>query len=153
MTTEFDNLGMGGTPVMAPDRPPHWCVFALLYSCVFADGQVRPEEEMELDALLTRAKSLIPIGPEEVEVLIADFKQVLGVSNHVYPLVDEALQFLPREPALVTATFIHCADMMFADRRIHDDEMDLLIYMRDKLEIGEAQFDEIWDVMEVKHAY
>ncbi len=79
-----------------PRFPKEWSVFALLYCCVWSDGRVQVEEEAEVDALLTRARSLMPIAPDMVATYISQFEEHLSGVNSVYGLADLACEKLPR---------------------------------------------------------
>jgi len=136
-----------------PRFPKDWCVFALLYCCVWSDGVLKPEEEAEVDALLTRCRSFIPLSPENVDVYVQQFKEQLAGLNSVYSLVDLACEKLPREPGLAEAIYAHCLDLVLSDRRVIDVEEEFLAHVADALALKQQARDEITQVLRWKHGY
>ncbi len=135
------------------DYPVDWCVAALLYCSIYADNSVAYEEELEFDELLTRARSLQSIHPDSVAQYIANFTEILKGHNTIYPLADLALQNMPGDPEISAAVFAHCADMVFADSKLLEDEIEFLDHVSAGLKLPPATKAEILQVIKWKHAY
>ena len=120
---------------------------------VWADNAWSPEEEMGLDALLPRARSLITLGPGDVPSYIKQFENMLEGSNHIYPLAECAIRNLSVDQSLAVAVFAHCADIVYADRRVNEDEREFLIFLNENLQIKPSDFRRILKVLAWKHAF
>jgi hypothetical protein len=136
-----------------PDYPVDWCVAALLYCSVYADNAAAYEEELEFDALLTRARSFEAVHPESVPQYIESFAAILKGHESVHPLADIALQNMPGDAALATAVFAQCADVMFADSQLLENELAFLEYLSAGLNLSDGAKGEILQVIKWKHAY
>ncbi|MEQ9507194.1 MAG: hypothetical protein RLO80_13105 [Hyphomonas sp.] len=142
-----------GEAIRNPDYPVDWCVAALLYCSVYADNAAAYEEELEFDALLTRARSFESIHPDFVSRYIANFTDILKDHDTVLPLADIALQNMPADPEISAAVFAQCADVMFADSKLVENELAFLDHLAAGLNLPEDTKEEILQVIKWKHAY
>ena len=142
-----------GEAIRNPDYPVDWCVAALLYYSVYADNAAAYEEELEFDALLTRARSFGSIHPDLVSKYIANFTDILKGHDTVHPLADIALQHLPSDPAIAEAVLAQCADVMFADSQLLENELAFLDHLSAGLKISDKAKADILQVIKWKHAY
>jgi uncharacterized tellurite resistance protein B-like protein len=139
------------TDLTDPRFPKAWCVLALLYTCVWADGEVQEEEDIEVDALLTRARTFVPVTQEQVEDYIADLDEQMKGANSVYGLADFAIEHLPIQPGLALSLFAHCADLIHADRVVQRSEQEFLNHIGAALRLSDQDRQDVMDVMSWKH--
>jgi len=140
------------TDVSDPRFPPAWCYYALLYSAAFADNVLAEAEEDEVLALRHRSRTLIRVGDEQADAWISQYQELLAGSNHVYPLVDLACDKLLPGDGRELSIFIHCADLIYADRQVAPDEQEFLDILARKLAIPSKQRDDALTVIGWKHA-
>lgn len=134
-----------------PRFPKAWCVLALLYTCVWADGEVAEEEDIEVDALLTRARTFVPVTQEQVETYISDLEEQMKGANSVYGLADFAIEHLPAQPGLALSIFSHCADLIHADRIVQRSEQEFLNHIASALRLSDQDRQDVMEVMSWKH--
>ena len=147
--------GHPSTPVAPPDPrfPKECCVLALLVAAAHADGDVAPEEEIEIDALLVRARSMIAMSPEQVDRCVTECRDIMRGQNSVSSLVTHACRQLPVEDGLGEAVFAHCVDIALADRKLLLVEREFLDDMAEALHLPKALTDKIVTVMSWKNAF
>ena len=143
------------------DQPPasartkEWCVLALLYAAARSDAAtdaaVTAEEEVTLDSLASRTRTLFGISQERLDAYLADHRALLKGRNSVSVLVEAACDSLPNEDGLAEAIFIQCVDMVMADRQVVGLEDEFLRDLASRLRISGARLRDIMEVMRWKN--
>jgi hypothetical protein len=136
-----------------PRHPKDWCVLALLVAACYADNVIAAEEEIEIDALSARARSLFRMTQETMDAYIKDYNSILHDKNSVFALVELACQKLPVEEGLPEAVFSHCVDIALSDRKLVRDEQEFLDALGDGLGLAPALRQEVMTVMRWKNAF
>lgn len=135
-----------------PRFPKSWCIFALLVCAAESDALVTEEEEIEVDALLLRARSLLSLSPTEVETFLASYREILKGANSVSPLALLACEKLVREPSLAESVYAHCVDLTLADRTLSFDERTFLAEVALNLGLSDKIASDIVRVLTWKNA-
>ncbi len=138
--------------VTHPRYTRDWCLYALLYCSAWSDGVLRPEEEDEVNALLHRSVTLLGITDPINEQYLDEFDAILQGKNSVFELADLACQYLPPDPGLSESVYTHCADIVFSDRKVIDEELEFLKHVAKAMDLPRKTVDDILTVLAWKHA-
>lgn len=130
-----------------------WAILALLVAAAHADGDIAREEEIEVGALLTRAPRLLRAEQGDVNAWVHEQTAILRGEGGVEGLVAAAAARLPGERGLRAAVFAHCADIVYADRKLVDPEQGFLRALAVRLGVAERLRKDIIAVIAMKNRY
>lgn len=128
-----------------------WSVLALLYAAArsdaASDSDMRAEEEVTIDSLTIRTRSLFGASQETIDAFMDEYREILKGRNSVRPLIEAACARLPREEGLAEAIFAQCADVVMADREVVGIEDEFLRELADELRLAPGRRRDIVEVM------
>lgn len=156
----FFFFGSRGHPDPKPlGRTKAWCVLALLYAAARSDpradkgSDMRAEEEIAIDSLAMRSRTLFGLSQEEIDRCMDEYRAMLEGRNSVSSLVEAACESLPSEEGLAEAVFAQCADIVMADRDVDAFERDFLTELAGLLRLSQAKRRDILQVMLWKNEF
>lgn len=139
--------------VSDPRFPQAWCFLALLLAASMSDNIIHPEEEIEIDALAVRTRTLAALTQEEMDRFFGEHREILDRQNSVYALADLACEKLSAGEGAEEAIFAQCVDIVLADRVLVPEESQFLQHIADALGISRRSRDEIMRVITWKNSF
>lgn len=109
-------------------------LFALMVSAMHVDGTVAEAEQIEVDALLGRSRSLRKLKPAQVKLVQRKIQNRL-TGDRLYRLISQACHVLKKDRHWAHSAFAHAVDIIFADSRVLPSEQDFLTTIGHQLEI------------------
>lgn len=133
-------------------RATDWSVpeafLCLLISAAMADGNLAPEEQMELHALARRSRALKSVAPNLLATTNASVNKRLSTRPNA---LREACDTLPTDMRL--PVFAHCVDIVLADGALLPIEADFLNRIMGFMAIDAGDGKRVMEVMLAKNLY
>ena len=148
-----DPLDRLSTDVMASKEE---AFYTLLWCAVLIDGEQDEEEVRELQAIVGRSKSFKEMKAKrasEYDAMIANAQPVSGDREKLDELTEDACTTLREDPEIAQSVFTHCCDLVFADGRVKNAEINYLKELHIKLLIPEDLYRDIVEVITLKNKY
>ena len=124
----------------------------LLVAAALCDGDMAPEESTELNALLTRTKTLRPYTSDEIGEISAKVHAELSDPSSFDEVVASYCSAIV-DSGMAESLFAHCTDLVRCDTIYRLEEQEFLGRISEFLSIEEARAASIFDVIELKNNF
>lgn len=135
-----------------PEKKVEIAFVGLLMAAALCDGDIAPEESTELNALLTRTKTLRSHTADELSEISARVHSELAQKETFSETVQSYCSAIPK-PAMAEALFAHCVDLVKCDTWYRREEQDFLGNISVWLELDEERAHKIFEIMELKNTH
>lgn len=126
--------------------------FIIMLAAAFADRKLAVEEDVEIRAIMARARSTQELS-EEARARLWDEAMAERKAGRWSAYVDQAITYFPTDPLMAHSIYAHCADIAYADRTLKASEMRFLRRLAKQLAIPSADRARINAVMEAKNRH
>ena len=96
-------------------------MIAFLFLAIAADGEFRPEEQDELDALALRTHTLHQLSQDAFDKTVLEVAEIYNLEGPA-ALFKKAMNQFNGSDGLAEAVYCHCADLLLVDRAFDTSE-------------------------------
>ena len=136
-------FNLGGSAEISNEKE---AFFAIIFACMAADGEISPEEEMNLINLLSSRPTFRRFDLRDA---MKKIQRILKETKSLQGLLDKATEKIPTE--MRPTVYANAVDFVLADGTVEKEEEAVIKILKDKMQISDELSSKIIDVIVLKN--
>jgi len=134
---------MGGSSEISNEKE---AFFAIIFACMAADGEIAPEEEINLINLLSSRPTFRKFDLRDT---MKKIQRILKETNSLETLINKAVEKIPAE--MRATVYTNAVDFVLADGSVASEEEAVIAMLKSKMAISDELSKKIIEVIILKN--
>jgi len=136
-------FNMGGSSEISNEKE---AFFAIIFACMAADGEIAPEEEINLINLLSSRPTFRKFDLRDT---MKKIQRILKETNSLETLINKAVEKIPAE--MRATVYTNAVDFVLADGSVASEEEAVIAMLKSKMAISDELSKKIIEVIILKN--
>jgi len=136
-------FNIGGSTEISNEKE---AFFAIIFACMAADGEIAPEEEINLINLLSSRPTFRKFDLRDT---MKKIQRILKETKSLEALIDKAIEKIPAE--LRATVYTNAVDFVLADGDVVSEEEAVIAMLKSKMAISDELSKKIIEVVLLKN--
>ena len=136
-------FNLGGSTEISNEKE---AFFAIIFACMAADGEIAPEEEVNLINLLASRPTFRKFDLKDT---MKKIQRILKETKSLEGLLDKAVVKIPAE--IRPTVYANAVDFVLADGTVEQEEEIIIAMLKSKMDISDELSKKIIDVIILKN--
>ena len=141
--TRMGLFNLGGSAEISNEKE---AFFAVIFACMAADGEIAPEEEINLINLLSSRPTFRKFDLRDA---MKKIQRILKETKSLEGLIDKAVEKIPAE--LRPTVYTNAVDFVLADGTVANEEEIVIAMLKSKMSISDDLSKKIIEVIILKN--